>query len=162
MDLDLLVRGRSDEETFRVCLFDRVHCLGDVTQYEGKRGPTGLGAASLVSAYTWWCYLILWVKRRLDCLMEHSMSRSMTRGGRNYPLCLWRLRARWNCEAVMYTFSSVSFVFVAGITRDWYLNHCSRTKVGNRSHNNRCVSFLWPATWFQTEWETQQDPGQQE
>lgn len=59
MDLKLVVRSRRDEEIFSVRLVDRVHCLGDVTEYDGGRGPTGFGAASLVSANTRRCYLIL-------------------------------------------------------------------------------------------------------
>lgn len=51
IDLDLAVRGRRDEDIFSVCLFDRAYCLGHVTEYDGG-GPTGLGAASLVSANT--------------------------------------------------------------------------------------------------------------
>lgn len=63
--------------------------FGDVTEYDEGRGPPGLRAASLVSANTRCCYLILLVKE-WDCLVEHSLSGSITRGGRDY---LWRLRA---------------------------------------------------------------------
>lgn len=40
VDLDLAVRR--DQEIFSVCLFDRGHCLGDVTEYVGGGGPVGL------------------------------------------------------------------------------------------------------------------------
>lgn len=46
------MRGRIDEEIFSVCLFDRVYCSGDVTEYDREGGPMGLGAASSVSANT--------------------------------------------------------------------------------------------------------------
>lgn len=52
MDLDLAVRRRRDEKLFSDCLFDSIHCLGDVTEYDGGGGPTGIKAASLVSANT--------------------------------------------------------------------------------------------------------------
>lgn len=41
MDLDLAVRRR-DQEIFSVCLLDRGHCFGDVTEYDGGGGPMGL------------------------------------------------------------------------------------------------------------------------
>lgn len=52
MDLDLAVRGRRKEEIFSVCLFDWVHCLVDVTEYDSGKGPSGVRAASLASANT--------------------------------------------------------------------------------------------------------------
>lgn len=45
MDLDLAVRRR-DQEIFSVCLFDRGHCFGDVTEYDEEGGPMGLGDVS--------------------------------------------------------------------------------------------------------------------
>lgn len=35
------MRIRRDEEIFSICLFDRFHCLGNVTEYDGGGGPTG-------------------------------------------------------------------------------------------------------------------------
>lgn len=76
-------------------------------------------------------------------LMEHSLSSSVTRGGRGYLPCPWRLRACWNCEAVWCIRSILSplFLSLSSSGTDTLIIVLSETKIGNRSHNNRCVGF---------------------
>lgn len=68
---------------------------------------------------------------------------SMTRGCRDYLLCPQRrLRACRNCKAAVYTLMLSPLVLSPGSLRtDTLIIVLSETKVGNRLHNNRCVSF---------------------
>lgn len=93
IDLDLAVKRRRIEEIFSVCLFDRVHCLQDVTEYDGGQRPYGARGCLLgVSKHKTMLPNLMGKGGGLDCLMEHSLSSSVTRGNRGYPPCPLRLK----------------------------------------------------------------------
>lgn len=126
---------KKKKNTLRFVLnFDRGHGFS-VTKYDGGGPFQVLGVLPCVSKHKMLLNLI--GKESADCLMVNSPQCGQRVGG-----CPWHPRGQgWNCETVMYRLSSHSSVWLASMETDTLIIILSETKIGNRSHNNRCVNF---------------------
>lgn len=143
MGWDIGVRISRDVERFGICLFDSAYCLGDVTEYDGGGGTTGAYGSLLgVSKH----------KMLLPNLIGEGGVRLSDgslpvywhdSGGQGQSPVSTEPKATLKLWGCVWSIRSLLVpVLSPGSPRtDTLIIVLSWTKIGNRSDNNRCVSF---------------------